>query len=60
MSADEIIELIKSLPLEERKTVLKFLSEELNEATDEKRAEDRKSLKRLGAVFGRKSLTGNT
>lgn len=58
MSATEIIEQIKTLPVTERRLVLKFLSEDLKEDTLEKQAEDRKSLKRLGAVFGRKALTG--
>jgi len=55
MNAAEIIEQIKTLSLEDRRAVLKFLSEEMKEDTPEKQAEDRKSLRRLGDVFGRKS-----
>lgn len=58
MTATEIIEQIKTLPLEERRVVLKFLSEDLKEDTVEKQAEDRKLLRRLGDVFGRKPGTG--
>ena len=58
MSATEIIEQIKTLSMEERRAVLKFLTEDMKEDTPEQQAEDRKSLKRLGAVFGRKAPTG--
>ncbi|MBI4658756.1 MAG: hypothetical protein HY735_07885 [Verrucomicrobia bacterium] len=58
MNAQEIIEEIKTLPMEERRAVLKFLSEDLKEDTPEKQAEDRKSLRRLGEVFGRKAGAG--
>lgn len=57
VSAAEIIEQIKTLRLEEQRAVLKFLSDELKEDTEEKRTEDRVLLKRLGTVFGRKPLT---
>ncbi|MBI4658732.1 MAG: hypothetical protein HY735_07755 [Verrucomicrobia bacterium] len=57
MSAQEIIEQIKTLPLEQRRAVLKFLSEDLQEDTPEKQADDRKTLRRLGEVFGGKRRT---
>ena len=58
MTATEIIEQIKTLPLEERRAVLKFLSEDLLVDTAEQQTEDRKTLKRLGEVFGRKPGSG--
>ena len=57
MNATEIIEQIKTLSLEERRAVLKFLNEDLKEESSEKRAEDREMLRRLSGVFGRKSGT---
>lgn len=57
MNATEIIEQIKTLSLEDRRAVLKFLNEDLKEDSSEKRAEDREMLRRLSGVFGRKSGT---
>ena len=57
MNATEIIEQIKTLSLEERRAVLKFLNEDLKEESSEKRAEDKEMLRRLSGVFGRKSGT---
>lgn len=59
MCATEIIELIKTLPVVEQRVVLKFLNENVKEDTEEKQSEDRKVLRRLGEVFGRKPGTGN-
>ena len=57
MNAIEIIELIKALPLKERMAVQKFLNEDLKEETEEKQTADKKTLRRLGEVFGRKPGT---
>lgn len=54
MSAVEIIEEIKSLPLEEQRIVLDFLSTELKGDTEARQTEDRKLLRRLREVFGKK------
>ena len=55
MNAEQIIEHLKTLAAVERRAVLQFLQSDLKEDSESKQADDRKELKRLRGVFGKKT-----
>ena len=58
MTAEQIIEHLKLLPMVERRVVLQFLESDLKESSEDQQAEDRKEIQRLRGVFGQKPSTG--